>query len=335
MTADLSRINSELEALFRKYESAPDSYVFAPLADAYRKAGMLEEAVEICRKGLRKHPEYPSGHVVEGKCHFDVGELDGAETSFKRVLELDPNNLVALKYLGMIQAGRGRLDKASEYFKHILELDPDNRDIKEMLQDIRDVEQSPGRGGGGAQTGAVPGGAKEAPDDEADFEGGPIHLGDDDELSDELATTTLADIYAAQGYRQKAARIYREVLRNQPDNEQVKEKLKALEGDVERGEPSGDATEARTPAEPPQRRPAPVAETLEDDDEDVTLEATVSEILGDDDDLEAHRPTDQPVRVEAPPRRAREPVSAASKGRKLDEQRSYEQFKRWLENMKQ
>jgi len=34
MAADLTKNNPELEALFRKYESAPDSYVFAPLADA-------------------------------------------------------------------------------------------------------------------------------------------------------------------------------------------------------------------------------------------------------------------------------------------------------------
>ena len=96
MAADITKINYELESLFRKYESAPDSFVFAPLADAYRKAGMLEEAVEICRKGVRRHLDYPSGHVVLGKCYFDIGDLDLSEEAFKSVLNLDASNLVAL-----------------------------------------------------------------------------------------------------------------------------------------------------------------------------------------------------------------------------------------------
>jgi tetratricopeptide (TPR) repeat protein len=326
MAADLTKNNPEIEALFRKYESAPDSYVFAPLADAYRKAGLLEEAVEICRKGLRKHPKYPSGHVVEGKCHFDVGKLDEAEASFKKVLELDENNLVALKYLGMIQAGRGRLDEAGRYFRNILELDPENREIKGMLDDIREVEQ--------------PSGTRQKSDLGGDdnFEGAPIYLGGDGEMADDLATTTLADIYAAQGFDQKAARIYREVLRNQPGNEEVRRKLSALEGKDDDDEPAAAEEAPRAAAvepaerveqiEPPKR---PQVVPAGDEREDVALQATVEDPVAE--------PASPPEPELGPGEAVRvgdgeTPSQGQKAGRTLDEQKSYDQFKRWLENMK-
>lgn len=332
MAADLTKNNPELEALFRKYESAPDSYVFAPLADAYRKAGMLDEAVEICRKGLRRHPDYPSGHVVEGKCHFDVGKLDESEASFQKVLELDGNNLVALKYLGMIQAGRGRLDKAGQFFKNILKLDPENKEIKGMLDDIREVEQ-PSESG-----------ARDAAKSDEDFEGEPIHLGGDDELSDDLATTTLADIYAAQGFDQKAARIYREVLRSQPNNEEVRKKLRALEGEVDDADvkeaPRAASVEPIKPSKP--KEPKESKEQKEpsiredviivgDDREDVALQATVEDAVAEPE--APARPEPEMARIEAA---SFDELTSDTQtaGRALDEKKSYDQFKRWLDNMK-
>ena len=136
MTNDFLTDNPELEALYQKYENAPDSHVFAPLADAYRKAGMLEEAAAICDKGVAKHPQYTSGYVVQGKCYYDLDQPDKSERAFRRVLELDQNNLVALKYLGMILLGRGEKDGAMEHFKHVLALDPDNKEIKFKLEDL-------------------------------------------------------------------------------------------------------------------------------------------------------------------------------------------------------
>lgn len=301
MVADSHGNRLELDALFRKYESAPDSYVFAPLADAFRKEGRLEEAVEVCRKGVRRHPDYPSGHVVLGKCHFDVGEVDEAADSFRRVLELDANNLVALKYLGMIEAGRGRQDRAREYFKHILVLDPENKEIRSLLEDLH-ADAAP----------ATP--PAEVEDD--DFEGEPISLGaGDEEMSDDLATKTLADIYAAQGYRDKALKIYREVLRTQPDNEEIRQKLDDLEGE-------GGATDA-----------------LEFEPEDLTEPAReVPAAAGEPESRGTGpagggttTPSDGPEEAEQGGKKAPQEKTAAT----IDDQKSYDQFKRWLKNIQQ
>jgi tetratricopeptide (TPR) repeat protein len=312
MAADFTKEDRELEALFCKYENAPDSYVFAPLADAYRKSGMLEEALEICKNGLRKHPSYPSGKVVLGKCHFDLGEVDEAQSSFEEVLELDAQNLVALKYLGMIQAGRGDLDAARGHFKRILAIDPDNREITSMLEDLQVAED----------TGVTPG--RRSVKDK-DFEGDPISLGDDDGTSDELATTTLADIYAEQGYKDKAARIYKEVLQRQPDNEAIKKKLLGLEGEV--------------PADESPKSPSERFEEMPVDKEDPVMSEPASETgraeLDDTSEIEAleHEATeaDEPKRKAAKKDTSEQPETGGNKP--LDDHKSYDQFKRWLENM--
>lgn len=327
MAADSSKNNPELEALYRKYERAPDSYVFAPLADAYRKAGKLDEAVEICRKGLRQHPEYPSGHVVEGKCHYDVGMLDEAEESFRKVLDLDGNNLVALKYLGMIHAGQGDLEQASQYFKHILALDPENREIKGMLDDLSEVQPPTADVESDTVIRVVPGGETDSISDE-DFEGEPIELGRggdaSEEMTDEMATTTLADIYAAQGFTKKAARIYQEVLRGQPDNDEVRRKLEALEREPETVDPR---PASRGAEEPPTKPEEPVAG---DSRYGVAWESTEQDA---DDDRD--RPWPRSFHGGAHPSDGpRLDEETADRSRVLDDNKSYDQFKRWLEKMK-
>ena len=50
--------SDELRSLIERFEKAPDSRLFAPLADAYRKTGDVDQAIDICEKGLEKYPDY-------------------------------------------------------------------------------------------------------------------------------------------------------------------------------------------------------------------------------------------------------------------------------------
>jgi hypothetical protein len=47
----------------RQFQEDPTSKVFAPLAEAYRKSGLLQEALKIAREGLLVHPHYMAGKV--------------------------------------------------------------------------------------------------------------------------------------------------------------------------------------------------------------------------------------------------------------------------------
>ncbi len=308
MTEPFQTDRPDIQEMFERFRQFPGSHVFAPLADAYRKSGMLEEALQICDKGLAANPRYASGHVVHGKCLYDSKRPADAEAAFRRVLEIDEDNLVALKFLGVIHAERGDTSAARRYFEQILALDPDDRDIRRRLDDVEEPAgatptpaQAPTPP---ARPTAAPAGsdttpaataapsdddedAFDLPDIEDDFEGPAITLGGEEpSASDDIATVTLADIYAAQGYRDRALKIYHEVLKSQPGNDDVRRKIAALEGEV-----------AAAPEPAPAEEPAPVA----------PAEA-------------APAPA---------PRSAPEPAS----GSQIDEGRSYEQFKRWLRSV--
>ena len=67
---------SEIELYLETFRQNPRSMVFGPLAEAYIKGGRLQEAVEVCQKGLLSHPDF-----VEGRLRFDSWERDGQKRS--------------------------------------------------------------------------------------------------------------------------------------------------------------------------------------------------------------------------------------------------------------
>jgi tetratricopeptide (TPR) repeat protein len=196
----------ELKSLIERYEKAPESRLFAPLADAYRKAGDLDLAIELCEKGLERYPEYASARVILGKCFYDKGATERARNEFERVLEIDPDNMVALKFMGDIHLAENDKKKAGESYRKLLSIDPTNKETAKTLEEL-----------------------------ETEFKIKEIDLGDrvrvKDERPGELATMTLAGIYTAQGYYNKALKIYQDILRKEPENVEVKgmvEKLQSL-----------------------------------------------------------------------------------------------------------
>jgi tetratricopeptide (TPR) repeat protein len=124
---------SEIEKLERRYAENPKGRNFAPLADAYRKEGQVDQAIELCQTGLGLHPDYVSAHIVYGRCLMDKKDDAGAEGVFRKVLELDPENILALRVLAEISERTHRLDQAVEWLGRLLNADPMNGDAAEAL----------------------------------------------------------------------------------------------------------------------------------------------------------------------------------------------------------
>ncbi|HYS60085.1 MAG TPA: tetratricopeptide repeat protein [Gemmatimonadales bacterium] len=124
---------SEIEKLEKRWAENPKGRNFAPLADAYRKAGELDRAIELCTAGLERHPDYVSAHIVFGRCLIDQKNDPGASAVFRKVLALDPENVLALKILAEIAARGGRYDEAAEWLSRLLSADPMNGDAAEAL----------------------------------------------------------------------------------------------------------------------------------------------------------------------------------------------------------
>lgn len=134
--------DARLESLRRRWEQNPDSRVFLQLAEEYRRAGKLEEAIEVLETGLEKHPGSLAAHVALGRCRLESGEPEAAVRSFERVLREDATHLVALKnavlaYQAMGEDGRG-MEKLDLYRA----LNPSDAEIEE-IESLLDVPQRP------------------------------------------------------------------------------------------------------------------------------------------------------------------------------------------------
>lgn len=133
----------EIAKLETLYASNPEGRVFTHLAEAYRKAGEFDRARAILEQGLGKHPGYASAYVVLGRVYFDLNDMQQATDSFRRVLDLDPHNLVALRTLGDIARAAGRRDEAIEYFQELRHQDPNNGEIEGILAELRTAPEVP------------------------------------------------------------------------------------------------------------------------------------------------------------------------------------------------
>ncbi|MDH3224701.1 MAG: hypothetical protein OEO23_13365, partial [Gemmatimonadota bacterium] len=105
-------------------ERDPEGRAFAALADAYRKRGELQLARTLAQEGADRLPTFVSGHVVLGLLHRALGSPVEADQAFRRVLDMDPENTVALKSLGELAQERQSHAEAAEYFRKLQLLDP-------------------------------------------------------------------------------------------------------------------------------------------------------------------------------------------------------------------
>ena len=125
--------NSEIEKLERRWKENPKGTVFAPYAEVLRKNGDVPLATEVLRQGLELHPDHIPGNIVLGRCQLDLGEDGPAEAAFTHVLDLDVENVIALKALGDITERQGRLMEASSWLERLISVDPSNDEARDQL----------------------------------------------------------------------------------------------------------------------------------------------------------------------------------------------------------
>src|SRR3954466_2489524 len=124
--------SARIDELRKKFDENPRRY-FAPLANEYRKAGDLEQAIFICQEYLPQQPGHMSGHIVFGQALYELNRLDEARAVFETALALDPENLIALRHLGDIARQLGDVEAARRWYMRVLEADPRNDEIAQIV----------------------------------------------------------------------------------------------------------------------------------------------------------------------------------------------------------
>jgi tetratricopeptide (TPR) repeat protein len=128
--------NQRLEDLRRRVLLDPSSIAFAQLAEEYRRAGQLQEAVDVCRAGLTIHPTYLSARVTLGRALLDLQEFEGAKLELEQVLKSAPENLAAIRGLAEIHHRRGSLAEALVQYRAALTLARNDPDLEQTVADL-------------------------------------------------------------------------------------------------------------------------------------------------------------------------------------------------------
>jgi tetratricopeptide (TPR) repeat protein len=136
--------NSRLEELRRRVEKDPVSIAFAQLAEEYRRAGLFEQSVEVCRAGLTTHPGYLSARVTLGRALIELNQLDDARHELQLVLKSAPENLAAIRGMAEIHHRRGELAEALAQYRSALALARNDPDLERTVEELsRQVAPQP------------------------------------------------------------------------------------------------------------------------------------------------------------------------------------------------
>jgi tetratricopeptide (TPR) repeat protein len=110
--------------------TSDDREVYIALGQIYSRLKRWPEAEQAINKALElstKPDEKEYVNFILASMYERQKKYDQAEDTFKKVIANDPNNAVALNYLGYMLADRGlRLDEALGYIKKAVQLDPQN-----------------------------------------------------------------------------------------------------------------------------------------------------------------------------------------------------------------
>jgi tetratricopeptide (TPR) repeat protein len=105
--------------LKKRLEKEPGSRFFVPLAEEYRKAGRLSDALTTLEEGLVAHPSYVAARVALARAYLEVGRTEESMAAFSKALAEDPSNLVAAKALGDLHLSRGEpMDALKRYLRY-------------------------------------------------------------------------------------------------------------------------------------------------------------------------------------------------------------------------
>lgn len=136
MRKNSAKGNPQIYHYLKKYQEDPTSRVFAPLSEAYRKAGLLDEAIDICRDGLRIHPNFIGGRVALARAFFDKRFYEDVVKELEPVIADAPDNLVAQRLLADSYLILGRIAQALNAYKVLLYFTPQDIELGKMVKEI-------------------------------------------------------------------------------------------------------------------------------------------------------------------------------------------------------
>ncbi len=120
------------------YQKNPRSKVFAPLAESYRKLGMIDEALKILKEGIKSHPGYALGYIVLSNCYFDEKKFELCYNTLRPLVGRHQDNISLQKLFAQTCLQLSHLDEALETYKYLLFMNPHEKFFAEQVKKLED-----------------------------------------------------------------------------------------------------------------------------------------------------------------------------------------------------
>jgi tetratricopeptide (TPR) repeat protein len=111
----------------RAHELAPqDPEPLVQIAYAYERADNYAEALRTSDTLIQKHPNYARGWCLKGHLFEHLERLEEAEAAYRKALELDPAQRMAILLLGILVFNAGRKEEALTLFRQFTDVAPNH-----------------------------------------------------------------------------------------------------------------------------------------------------------------------------------------------------------------
>ena len=127
-----------LAKYFGQYKKKPRSKVFAPLAESFRRLGMLDDALKVLKDGIKNHPNYPLGYIVLAHCYFDQQKFELTYNTLRPLVSQNADNISMQKIFAEACLRIGHLEEALDTYKYLLFLNPRDKFFAEQVKRLED-----------------------------------------------------------------------------------------------------------------------------------------------------------------------------------------------------
>lgn len=114
-------------------------HIWYNLGMAYGELKNFEKSIHAFKSALRIDPKNAENHFGLALAYYQKGTADRlAEKGFLKAIKIDPNHLDARLHLSILYSDKGNLKEAGRHLRKILEIDPNNPRAIRFLEKMKE-----------------------------------------------------------------------------------------------------------------------------------------------------------------------------------------------------
>ena len=177
---------------------------FLSIAEAYIEKSLYKEAAHITESWLKRYPIDADANII--RCHalLKMGNIEKVSEVLDdleaKVIELSR----IYNHVGDLCLNAGLTKEAIKFYRKFIFLNPTVASAKGIYDKVNNLA---------------------AQMDDSDVEGDAVTHSRSDDVVTDFCTTTLAELYIRQGHFDMAINVLREILKREPENRLVADRL--------------------------------------------------------------------------------------------------------------